>query len=120
MDKKPRNYRNLDAWNAAMEAALACYELTRRLPSEERFELAAQMRRAAVSIPSNVAEGHSYGTDPMLCKHLRNALGSLGELQTQIELAQRLTYLAKADARHAEEQLTRAAQLIHCLLRSVS
>ena len=75
-----------------MEAALACYELTRRLPSEERFELAAQMRRAAVSIPSNVAEGHSYGTDPMLCKHWRNALGSLGELETQIELAQRLSY----------------------------
>lgn len=48
-----------------MEAAIACYELARRLPALERFELAAQMRRAAVSMPSNIAEGHSYGTDPM-------------------------------------------------------
>jgi four helix bundle protein len=119
-NKAPRHYRNLDAWQAAMEATIACYELARRLPALERFELAAQMRRAAVSMPSNIAEGHSYGTDPMLCKHLRTALGSVGELETQVELAQQLSYFSEADVLPALERLAKAARLIHGLLRSVS
>ena len=115
-----RHYRNLDAWNAAIEMALSCYALARRLPDDERFALAAQMRRAAVSVPSNVAEGHSFGTDPMLAKHLRTALGSVGELETQIELAVRLKYFTERDVRAAVEQLKRSGQLLHGLLRSVS
>jgi four helix bundle protein len=118
-EKTPRHFRNLDVWNAAMETALSCYALVRLLPSEERFELGAQMRRAAVSVPSNVAEGHSFGTDPMLAKHLRTALGSVGELQTHIELALRLKYVNERDVRAATNDLTRSAQLLHGLLRSV-
>ena len=115
-----RHYRNLDAWNAPIEMALSCYALARRLPDDERYALAAQMRRAAVSVPSNVAEGHSFGTDPMLAKHLRSALGSVGELETQSELAVRLKYFTERDVRVAVEQLKRSGQLLHGLLRSVS
>jgi hypothetical protein len=97
-EKTPRHFRNLDAWNAAMEAALSCYGLARLLPTEERFELGAQMRRA---------------TDPMLAKHLRSALGSVGELQTHIELTLRLKYLTERDVRGATNHLTRTAQLLH-------
>jgi four helix bundle protein len=118
-EKTPRHFRNLEAWSAAMDAALACYALVRRLPAEERFELGPQMRRAAVSVPANVAEGHSYGTDPMLAKHLRTALGSLGELQTQIELTVRLKYFTEQDVRAATNDLIRTAQLLRGLLRSI-
>jgi four helix bundle protein len=115
-----RHYRNLDAWNAAIAMALSCYALARALPEDERFALGVQMRRAAVSVPSNVAEAHSFGTDPMLAKHVRSALGFVGELETQIELAVRLKYFTERDVRVAVEQLKRSAQLLHGLLRSVS
>ena len=61
-----RHYRNLDAWNAAIEMTLSCYALARQLPPDERFALAAQMRRAAVSVPSNVAEGQALAPTPCL------------------------------------------------------
>jgi four helix bundle protein len=94
--------------------------LARQLPQDERFELGSQMRRAAVSVSSNIAEGHCFGTDPMLAKHLRSALGSVGELETQIELAVRLNYFTERDVRVAVEHLKRSGQLLHGLLRSIS
>jgi four helix bundle protein len=58
-----RSFRDLDAWNEAMKLAVACYRTAKRLPQEERFELSAQIRSAAVSVPSNIAEGFSTGSD---------------------------------------------------------
>lgn len=114
-----RNYRNLDVWNVAMELTVAVYALAGRLPKDERFELSAQVRRAAVSVPSNIAEGHSTGMDGLLLRHLRIAQGSVGELETQVELSVRLGFLSVGEVKQVVEQLARTGQLLNGLIRSL-
>ena len=80
MNSPIRSFRDLDAWDAAMALAVSCYRLVKSLPLEKRFELSAQMRRAAVAVPSNIAEGHAAGTDGLFARHVRISLGSLGSL----------------------------------------
>ena len=70
-----RSFRDLHAWQAAMELTLFSYSLAKRLPLTERFELSAQVRRSAVSVPSNIAEGQSYGADGRYLHHIRIAQG---------------------------------------------
>lgn len=78
----------------------------------------AQMRRAAVSVPSNVAEGQACGEDGRYIHHLRIALGSVGELSTQLEIVRRLRMLPESGIGKADEHLTRTGQVLHGLLRS--
>ena len=87
MKKQVRSFRNLIAWQRAMELVRAVYRATRRMPREERFGLTAQMRRAAVSVPSNIAEGYAGQSGGNYIRHLRIARGSLAELSTQVDLA---------------------------------
>ena len=82
-----RNFRDLIAWQKAMKLAQVTYEMTSEMPASERFGLIEQMRRAAVSSPSNIAEGHARQTRRDYLRHLRIARGSLAELATQYELA---------------------------------
>jgi len=82
-----RTFRDLIAWQKAMDLARSVYRATEKMPQSERFGLTNQMRRAAVSVPSNIAEGHGRQSRPDYLKHLRIARGSLGELATQLELA---------------------------------
>lgn len=82
-----RTYRDLIAWQKGMTLARAAYRASEQLPTTERFGLTSQMRRAAVSIPSNIAEGHARQSRADYLKHLRIARGSLAELATQTELA---------------------------------
>lgn len=102
-----------------MELAVGCYGAAKKLPPSERFELSAQIRRAATSVPANIAEGHATGRDGLCMRHLRIALGSVGELDTHFELAARLGLLTAADVKTVQEQAARTAQLLHGLLRSV-
>lgn len=88
-----KSFRDLDTWKVGMELALTTYELAVRLPASERFELSQQIRRAATSIPANVAEGHATGKDGLFLRHVCIALGSLAELDTELELARRLGFL---------------------------
>ena len=85
-----RTYRDLIAWQRAMALAKLVYIQTARMPPEERFGLVSQMRRAAISIPSNIAEGHARQSRADYLRFLRNARGSLAELSTQAELSQTL------------------------------
>ena len=87
------NYRDLRVWQAGMDLAEDVYRLTQPFPQRETYGLAAQMRKAAVSIPSNIAEGHTKETTRDYLYHISSAQGSLAELQTQIELSGRLLYL---------------------------
>jgi len=119
MNSPIRSFRDLDAWDAAMALAVNCYRLAKSLPLEERFELSAQMRRAAVSVPSNIAEGHAAGTDGLFARHVRISLGSLGELGTQLEVAVRAGLLRRADVADVSRQLVRTTQLVHGLARSI-
>ena len=88
-----RNYQDLIAWQKAMDFVEAVYLVTREFPADERYGLTSQLRRAAVSVPSNIAEGQGRGSDPELVRFLRVAHGSLRETETQLLIAQRLGYL---------------------------
>ena len=92
-----RNHRELRVWQFAMDFVERVYALTSTFPKEEIYGMTSQMRRAAVSIPSNIAEGAARGTTKELLHFLRIADGSLSELDTQIELAKRLGYLSKTE-----------------------
>jgi four helix bundle protein len=89
------NHRDLIVWQRALELCTATYEATAEFPEEERFGLVSQMRRAAVSISSNIAEGHGRLTTSEYRHFLGIARGSLKELETQILIAHRLGYLSE-------------------------
>ena len=91
-----QSYRDLDVWKLAMDYVVAVYKLTDKFPRDERFGLTAQLRRAAVAIPSNISEGHQQGTRAYL-RFVVIAMGSVAECETQLEIARRLNYAAEAD-----------------------
>ncbi|MFO8006233.1 MAG: four helix bundle protein, partial [Candidatus Brocadiia bacterium] len=93
----PQLPRDLQLWRKAMLLARQVYEASAAFPAEERFGLTAQIRRSAVSVASNIAEGHGRGTDRDFAHFLHVARGSLAELDTQASLAQMLGLLAEAD-----------------------
>jgi four helix bundle protein len=114
-----QSFRDLDAWQAAMHLSLMVYDASRDFPADERFGLMSQVRRASISVPSNIAEGQSFGSDGRYLHHLRIAIGSIGELSTELELAVRLKYLPAARTGDLERQLVRTRQLLFGLLRSI-
>ena len=94
--KSDKPHRNLVAWQKAMDMVAEIYQVTDRFPKEEMFGLTSQIRRAAVSVPSNIAEGAADRTTQQFSNFLSNAIGSLNEIDTQLELAHRLAYLEKS------------------------
>jgi four helix bundle protein len=112
------SFRDLIAWQKAMELADVIYDVTENFPARERFGLAYQMRKAAVSIPSNIAEGHRRRQAGYV-NHLVIALGSHGELDTQCELATRRHYFSTVDRLRAHKLLEEVGRLTHGLLRSL-
>ena len=102
-----------------MNLLLAAYAITRQLPATERFELARQMRRAALSIPSNIAEGQATGPGGRYRHHVRIALGSLAELETQLEVVRRLAYVPEDVLQAVAEHIAKTGMLLHGLERSL-
>ncbi len=96
-----RDYRDLIVWQRAMDLVEAIYQLTRLFPREERFGLTIQVRRAAVSVPSNIAEGQGRHTTREFLQFLPIASGSLKEVQTHVLIAQRLGYVNDEGASQA-------------------
>lgn len=92
-----KSYRDLLVWQKSVDLVAGCYALTKLLPRSETYGLASQMRRAAVSIPANIAEGHGREHLGDYLRHLSIANGSLMELETHFLIAQRLDYLATKD-----------------------
>lgn len=90
---KIKSYRELKVWSLAMELVENIYSHTTSFPHEEKFGLSSQLRRAAVSVPSNIAEGHSKQSSKEYLRHISIAMGSLAELETQVELSKRLNYV---------------------------
>ena len=91
-----KTYRDLIAWQRAMDLVVEVYRLTAHFPREELYGLCGQVRRAAVSIPSNIAEGQGRGVGNEFSHHVRIAQGSLQEMETQLLIAERLSYLSRA------------------------
>jgi four helix bundle protein len=113
-----QSFRDLSVWQKAMTLAEHAYAITEGLPRHEAFGLRSQIRRAAISIPSNIAEGKGVGGQSCL-RHIHIALGSEAELQTQIELACRLKMLGPADANKLLEETSEVGRMLRGLLRSL-
>jgi len=110
-----KSYKDLSVWQKALDLVEQCYSITAGFPRSEEFGLKSQMRRAAVSIPSNVAEGNVRHSTNEYCRFLAIALGSTAELETQIELARRLGMLSEGNASH----LSQACQVIGKMLNGL-
>jgi four helix bundle protein len=113
------SYKGLTAWQKAMSLAAECYRLTAAFPVEERYGLTAQIRRCAVSIPSNLAEGHNRRSRQVFANHVGIALGSQAELETQIALAVRLGFASPASAAPVIDLAAEVGRLLHGLVRSL-
>ncbi|MGN0861002.1 MAG: four helix bundle protein [Candidatus Spyradosoma sp.] len=105
-------YYDLEAWKVSMDLAQKIYEITAAFPKEELFGICSQMRRAAVSIPSNIAEGSARQSAKDNVRFLRIAAGSLAELETQVVLAQRIGFLSSENAALLKEPLSRCGRLL--------
>lgn len=108
-----RNFKDYTVWQEAMNLARKIYELIRKLPNEERFALCDQMRRAAVSVPSNIAEGKGRGSDKEFIRFLNIAKGSTVELETQLLLCERFDYLTNKDIKEAIESCHYVVKMIN-------
>lgn len=113
-----RSYRELIAWQKAMDLASLVYQLTGQLPPEERYGLTSQMRRGVVSIASNIAEGQCRASAKDFVRFLRMAYGSLGEVETQIMLAERLGFSSAAAVEALLALCGEVGRLINGLIRA--
>ena len=112
-----QSYRDLKVWQHAMDLAVRIYGVTDGFPAQERYGLVQQMRKAAVSVPSNIAEGHGRRTSRQRYHFLENALGSLFETQT--ELSTRLRFLSEGDAVELATTIRNIGRGLTALMRYV-
>ncbi|MCY2926725.1 MAG: four helix bundle protein [Planctomycetota bacterium] len=117
---KIQGFKDLIAWQKAVELAVLVYRLTAEFPAEERFGLAAHARRSAVSIPSNIAEGFSRTSRPDFARFLELALGSANELETQLTLAIRLGFLTPQKAQACLGSVTEVQRVTVGLMNSLT
>jgi four helix bundle protein len=115
-----RGHRDLLVWQRGMELAEAVYKATAAFPADERYGLVAQMRRAAVSVPSNIAEGRGRGSDAELLRFAAIAYGSLMELETQLELACRLGFVAGEQAAALSTKTAEIGRMLNGLRSSLA
>jgi four helix bundle protein len=107
-----QGHRDLIAWQKAMELVTAIYKVSRTWPDDERYGLTAQIRRAAVSVPSNLAEGHGRNSRGEFHHFIGQARGSLLEVETQLEIARNLGYLKAETADQLIQKTTELGRII--------
>jgi four helix bundle protein len=107
-----RPHEKLDVWKLSVEVVVKVYEITKAFPSDERFGLTSQIRRAAVSIPANIAEGAARQHDKEFIQFLSVAQGSASELETELLIAHRLEYLEEDVYRQMYEEVNTIARMI--------
>ena len=112
-------FRDLKVWQAAMNLAEDVYKVTARFPRDERFGLTAQIRRAAVSIPSNIGEGKRRKRARSFLHHLEIALGSQGEVEVQLEIAKRVGFLKVADYSRLDALTADVGRMLNGLIASL-
>ena len=115
-----KKYNDLVAWQKAMDLVQAIYEVTSQFPREEIYGLTSQIRRASISVPSNIAEGQGRKSTREFQHHLSIAYGSLMEVETQVLIAGRLSYLNHAQAHSLIERTSEVGRVINGLLNSLS
>jgi len=114
-----KSYRDLEVWNKAIDLVVECYQITKEFPRSEVYGLTSQLRRAAVSIPANIAEGRERQHTKEFLQHLSIAYGSLAELETHLQIAQRLNYLDIAHVDQVLEKTAEIGRMINGLRRSL-
>jgi len=113
------SFRNLEVWQRAIELTLAVYKLTAAFPDSERFGLTSQLRRAAVSVASNIAEGYGRSTRGEYVLFLGHARGSISEVETQIVIAKALEFGSKEDLRNAESLCNQVGRMLRGLMKTL-
>ena len=116
---KVKSYQDLETWQQAMSLVLEVYRVTKLFPKEELFGLTSQVRRAVVSVPSNIAEGQGRTSTKEFLHHLSIAYGSLCETETQILIAKKLDYLGQQDYESLSDLAGRVGRLINGLSKSL-
>ena len=114
-----KNYRELIVWQEGIKLAKAVYKLTEKFPRQETYALGDQIRRAVVSVPSNIAEGQARKAPGDFRRFLHIALGSLAEVDTQLVLAQEFGYLSKEDMAVFDEQIQGLRKRLYALINSL-
>ena len=116
---KSSNYKELKVWQKAMDLTVEVYKLVKLLPKEETYALSDQMRRAVVSIPSNIAEGQGRNSDKEFIQFLSIARGSLWELETQIEICLRIGYIDQSLATNIYNLIAEISKMLNALSNSL-
>ena len=98
------SFRDLQVWQRGMDIVETVYRISGEFPKTETYGLTGQLRRAAVSVPSNIAEGHARSSTKEYLHHISMAQGSLAELETQLEVAARLKYVGAEELAHVQEE----------------
>lgn len=119
MPSEERSFRSLLVWRQAMQLAAACYALTKSLPREERYGLSSQIRRAAISVPANIAEGNGRSTRGAYVGFLRIAQGSLRELETYLLLLIEVKMVRPEAIAPLLQQLHSVARLLNRLIQAL-
>lgn len=119
MANKIKTFRELNIWNAGIEIVKAIYQLTEIFPKQETYDLISQMRRSAVSIPSNVAEGFRRFHNKEYRQFLYTSLGSCAELETQLTIAMELNYIQKDTENKLLEKLDHICRMISNLIKKL-
>jgi len=117
---KPKHYKDLLIWRRSMALAKLVYQLTRNFPSEERYGLISQLRRAAVSVPSNIAEGQARKGTSEFLQFLSIATGSLAELETQLLLSIDLAYCKQTEVDALLQEIDELQKMVVALRRKLS
>jgi four helix bundle protein len=115
-----RCYRDLEVWQKSMDLVVECYEVSERFPKAEMYDLVSQLRRAVVSIPANIAEGHGRTHTKEYLHHLSMAYGSLMEVETHLLIASRLDYLDSRLLTTILERSDRIGRMLNGLIKALS
>ena len=119
MTNEVRSYKDLVAWQKSMDLVTAVYRANHGFPKEEIFGLVSQIRRAAVSVPSNIAEGHARTSKKEFQYFLSNARGSLAELETQLTIAHQLAYIDETGINQLLDRLGEVGRIVNGLLAAL-
>jgi four helix bundle protein len=117
---KVKTYRDLLVWQKAMQLVTQIYSITNNLPREELYGLVSQIRRSAISIPSNIAEGYGRNSRNDYLRFLQISMGSIFELQTQLEICLNLNYLPENNHSEMYEQSREIERMLSSLVRKLS
>lgn len=115
-----QTHGNLLVWNKSVQLTLSIYRITENFPAREMYGLSSQMRRAAVSIASNVAEGRRRGTDADFRHFLQMAHGSLAELETQLFISKKLSFCEEKEFHAIKSQLTEVSKMLHGMIKKLA